>query len=155
MMVYFKLGRNMRKILFCQWHKLLGKKISEFPQQESNLWPSTHQSDEWMNLTCFSVPVKRWSQVKNPTRATTPPGKVTANVWQFGEAHIYIILTCYNFSLTPCHKNLSGTPMIVFLHNMAETHCWQFLYSVKTEQISNYFEQEFETARTSLIYNYF
>ena len=27
MMVYFKLGRNMRKILFCQWHKLLGKKI--------------------------------------------------------------------------------------------------------------------------------
>ena len=26
-MVYFKLGRNMREILFCQWHKLLGKKF--------------------------------------------------------------------------------------------------------------------------------
>ena len=35
---------NMRKILFCQWHKLLGKKF-RVPQQESNLWPSAHRSD--------------------------------------------------------------------------------------------------------------
>ena len=27
MMVYFKFGRNVRKIIFCQWHKLLGKKF--------------------------------------------------------------------------------------------------------------------------------
>ena len=44
MMVYFKLGRNMREILFCQWHKLLGKKF-RVPPQESNLWPSAHGSD--------------------------------------------------------------------------------------------------------------
>ena len=34
----------LRKILFCQWHKLFSKKIQSSPE-ESNIWPSAHWSD--------------------------------------------------------------------------------------------------------------